>query len=151
MLRTGQTMTRQKALRGILLMLMAACGTTASTLTPEATSDSGDNTVPLSYTSENGTQTVSYPRGWVIEEQAGLIALANNDATMRSVVAQGSLESGQAGLIITPFSAATIALMGESGNAPTTAAEFVSNLAARVASGTPSEAVEITVNGKSAA
>jgi hypothetical protein len=140
-----------------MLMLMAACGTTVPTLTPVAPTVSvsdndsgGDSATPLSYTSENGTQTVNYPRGWVVEEQAGLIALANNDTTMRSVEAQSPLASGQAGLIIVPFSAETVALMSEEGSTPTVV-DFVTSLAGRVATGTPSEATAITLNDKPAA
>jgi hypothetical protein len=147
-------MPLKKLLTGITLMLMAACGTITPTLTPSATtvndSDS-DSVVPLRYTSVNGSQTVNYPRGWVVEEQASLIALANNDATMRLVVAQGALESGQAGLIIVPFSAETVALMSAGGDDPTTVAGFVTNLASNIATGTPSEATEITLNDKNAA
>jgi hypothetical protein len=84
----------------------------------------------------------------VVDEEEGFIALANNDVAMQSVISRGSLEAGQAGLIIIPFSAETVALMGRDGSASSTAAEFVSNLAAGVSTGTPSEVTETTLNDK---
>jgi hypothetical protein len=131
----------------LITFIVAACGTVvAPTVAPT------ENPLPLSYTSVNGALTVNYPRGWVAEEQAGLVALASDDAAMREVVAQSALGAGQVGLIITPFSADTLALIGPANGVPnTTVLEFARVVGSLVLTGTPSEPTEITINGRDAA
>lgn len=131
----------------LFAVLAAACGTlVAPTAAPT------ENPLPLTYTSVNGSLSVNYPRGWVAEEQAGLVALANDDAAMREVISQSTLGAGQAGLIITPFSADTLAIIASSNNVSTlTPLDFARVIGELVLTGTPSEPAEITINGRNAA
>lgn len=128
--------------------LFAACGSAqpAPTATPQLS-------LPGSYTSVTGALTLNYPSGWVVEEQAGLVGIANSPRAMNATIEQRAMEAGQIGAIITPLSAETLALMVEQndwGSVPSPSG-FMAFIASTITTGTLGDITEATLNGRNAA
>ncbi|NWF70710.1 MAG: hypothetical protein HXY40_16620 [Chloroflexi bacterium] len=97
-----------------VLWVVIVCGLLVGcAAAPAATQTPPPITLPLAYTSVNGALTLNYPNGWVVTESGALIGIASDDAAMRAVSNGRPLSSGQAGAIISPFSAATVSAMAE--------------------------------------